>query len=138
MPQDRRRFLGHAAVAAAALFTLGRSGLSIAATVGATSPGFGLRALQGMVGRTFTLEQAHGSTASLRLAQVVPLKKTTGYADAALAREQCFTLVFQSAQRSTLAEGIYEFSSEGLAPFSAFMSPIRGDGVSYQVVFGRI
>jgi uncharacterized protein DUF6916 len=137
MPQDRRRFLGHAVVAAAALLTLGRSGLSVAAGAGA-SPGFGLRALQGMVGRTFTLAQGGGSAVPLRLAQVVPLKKTTGYADAALAREQCFTLVFQSAQRSALAEGIYEFSSEGLAPFSAFMSPIRGDGVSYQVVFSRI
>ncbi len=136
MPNDRRRFLGHAAVAAAGLLTLGRSGFALAASSGG-SGAFGLATLQRMVGQAFTLEREHGAAVSLQLVQVVPLRTTSGYADAERAREQCFTLVFRGTREVPLAEGIYEFSSEGLASFSAFISPIRGDGVSYQAVFGR-
>jgi hypothetical protein len=136
MPHDRRRFLGHAAVAALALVAGGRSSRALAAATVAPQP-FGLGAMQRRIGQVFTLE-AGGTQASLQLAEVVPLKKTTGYADAALAREQCFTLVFRSAQSAALAEDIYAFSSSGVAPFSAFMSPIRGDRRSYQVVFNRL
>jgi hypothetical protein len=90
-----------------------------------------------LVGSGFRLARDGKPALDLKLAKVVPLKSAKGYADERAARAQCFTLIFRSAQASSLPEGLYDFSSTGLATFPAYISPILGDGRSYQVVFNR-
>jgi hypothetical protein len=90
-----------------------------------------------LVGKGFRLARDGKPALDLALAKVVPLKSAKSYADERIARAQCFTLVFRSAERSSLPEGIYDFSASGVSTFQAFISPILGDGRTYQVVFNR-
>jgi hypothetical protein len=144
MSQLRRRFLQQVG-AAAAVLVLGKSADVLAASskkpaaakAQASSGDLSVAAFAPLVGRAFQLEHDGNKALDLKLSKVVPLKSTKGYADEAKARENAFTLVFQSAEKSSLSEGIYDFSTSGRATFSAFMSPILGDGRSYQVVFNR-
>ena len=135
MSQTRRRFLRQIG-AATTMLALGDSAFAAGAAAKDLSamdyPAFAQR-----VGHGFQLAQGGKAVVELSLIKVVPLASTKGYADERRARAQCFTLVLQSAQRSSLAEGIYDFSAAGMTTFAAFISPIRGDGRSYQVVFNR-
>jgi hypothetical protein len=137
MSQLRRRFLTQFGVAAAAL-ALGKSSVVLAAAANAKPTEFGYSAFVPLVGRAFKLDHAGAKAPDMNLVKVVALKSAKGYADERKAREQCFTLVFRSAEKSTVADGVYEFSTAGQMTFSAFMSPIGNDGRSYQVVFNRI
>jgi hypothetical protein len=140
MSQPRRQFL-RLFGAAATLLALGEFAPAAAAAAKA-SPAKGVAemdysAFAQLAGRGFRLTRDGKAMPDLKLAKVVPLKSTKGYADERVARAQCFTLVFRSEQPSALAEGVYDFSAAGVATFQAFMSPILGDGRSYQVVFNR-
>jgi hypothetical protein len=140
MSQPRRQFL-RLVGAAAALCALGESTLVAAAATKSESAKslteMGYSSFARLVGKGFRLARDGKPALDLALAKVVPLTNAKGYADERVARAQCFTLVFRSAGRSALPEGIYDFSVGGVAPFQAFMSPILGDGRSYQVVFNR-
>lgn len=141
MSQPRRHFLRLIGVGAAML-ALGESSL-VAAAPAKSVPAKSLAAMDyvaftQLVGKGFRLARDGEPAPDLSLAKVVPLKSTKGYADERSARSQSFTLVFRSTERSAIPEGIYDFSASGVATFQAFMSPILGDGRSYQVVFNRI
>ena len=139
MSQPRRQFL-RLVGAAAALCALGESTLVAAAAKGASAKNLSemdYSAFAQLVGKGFRLARDGKPALDLALAKVVPLESTKGYADERRARAQCFTLVFRSAERSALPQGIYDFSTSGVATFQAFISPILGDGRSYQVVFNR-
>jgi hypothetical protein len=131
---QRRRFLLQLG-AASVVLSLGRAG-DVLAAASAPAADFSVSAFTPLIGRSFKLVR-EGTSADLRLAEVVPLKNAKGYPDEKRALERCFTLVFRSEQPSALADGIYEFSTAGRAGFSAFMSPILGDKHSYQVVFSQ-
>ncbi|WP_395684408.1 DUF6916 family protein [Dokdonella sp.] len=140
MSQPRRQFLRLFGVSAA-MFALGESSL-VAAASAKTSSAKNLSEMDyssfaQLVGKGFRLARDGKPAVGLQLAKVVPLKSAKGYADERIARAQCFTLVFRSAERSALPEGIYDFSVSGVQTFQAFISPILGDGRSYQVVFNR-
>lgn len=138
MPQPRRRFLQQLALAGVAL-TLGRTHAAQAAAKDAAQGGEpGYSAFAALVGREFNATREASPMASLKLAEVLRLKSLRGYADAAKAREHCFTLIFRGEAGQRLPEGIYRLGTTGLASFDAFMSPVGGDGISYQVVFNRV
>lgn len=135
MLQPRRQFL-RLFGAGAAVLALGRSAAAAAAP--ATSlPATDYSSFARLVGSAFRLARDGKPVIELDLAKVVPLQSVKGYADERQARAQCFTLVLRSARRSDLPEGIYDFSATGVATFQAFISPISGDGRSYQIVFNR-
>ena len=140
MSQPRRQFLRLVGVAATML-ALGESALAAAAPA-KSAPAKSLSEMDyssfaQLVGKGFRVARDGKTALDLALAKVVPLKSAKGYADERVARAQCFTLVFRSAERSALPEGIYDFSVSGVQTFQAFISPILGDGRSYQVVFNR-
>jgi len=140
MSQPRRQFLRLFGVSAAML-ALGETTL-VAAASAKTSSAKSLSEMDyssfaQLVGKGFRLARDGRPALDLALAKVVPLKNAKGYADERVARAQCFTLVFRSAERSALPEGIYDFSASGVSTFQAFISPILGDGRTYQVVFNR-
>ncbi|MGN6518456.1 MAG: DUF6916 family protein [Dokdonella sp.] len=132
---QRRRFLLQLG-AASVVLSLGKAGEVFAAASAPAAADFSVSAFTPLIGRSFKLVR-EGTSADLRLAEVVPLKNAKGYPDEKRALERCFTLVFRSEQPSALADGIYEFGTAGRAGFSAFMSPILGDKRSYQVVFSQ-
>jgi len=132
MSQPRRQFL-RLAGAAAAVLAFGRTPLATASA----AAGNGFSSFAPRVGRTFRVSREGGPAHDLVLAKAVPLANAKGYPDERKAREQCFTLVFRSAEASDLAEGVYAFDAPGVRSFEAYMSPINGDGRSYQVVFNR-
>lgn len=139
MQQPRRRFIHQFGLAAVAALTLGKAHAA-ARAIGiapVTRVGLGYSAFLPQVGHDFSA-RASSSTATLRLIEIVRLSNPSGYRDPASALEQCFTLVFESQTKELLTEGMYTFSGGKLAAFDAFMSPIRGDNRSYQVVFNRI
>lgn len=134
MSQPRRRFLQQLVLASGALaFGRVRAGSNDAKPAG--EPGYSAFATQ--IGHDFTARTA-ATMATLKLAEVARPKNLRGYPDAAKSREQNFTLVFKGEAATRLPEGIYTLSAVGVAPFDAFLSPIRGDKLSYQVVFNRI
>ncbi|HEY6942976.1 DUF6916 family protein [Dokdonella sp.] len=134
MSQPRRQFL-RLFGAAATMLALGKSAFVAAAAAGSLGD-MDASSFARMVGAKFQLERDGAPSSELDLVKVVPLQSVKGYPDARRARAGCFTLVFRTAQPSALPEGIYDFSNSG-ARFQAYMSPIRGDGLSYQVVFNR-
>jgi hypothetical protein len=140
MSQPRRQFL-RLFGAAAAMLALGESTLLAAASAKTSSAKhlseMDYSSFAQLVGKGFRLARDGKPALDLALAKVVPLKSAKGYADERIARAQCFTLVFRSTERSALPEGIYDFSVSGVETFQAFISPILGDGRSYQVVFNR-
>jgi len=140
MSQPRRQFL-RLLGASAAMLALGESNWVAAASATPSSAKnlseMDYSSFAHLVGKGFRLARDGKPALDLALAKVVPLKTAKGYADERAARAQCFTLVFRSAERSSLPEGIYDFSASGVATFQAFISPILGDGRSYQVVFNR-
>jgi hypothetical protein len=138
MQQPRRRFIHQFGLAALAALTLGKV-QAAARTVGiapVTRVGFGYSAFLPQIGHDFTA-RADASLATLRLVEIDQLANPSGYPDPSSALEQCFTLVFESQTKALLPEGMYTFSAGKFATFDAFMSPIRGDNRSYQVVFNR-
>ena len=138
MSQPRRQFL-RLFGAAATLLALGDFPL-LASAKGSSAKNLAemdYSSFAQLVGSGFRLARDDKPALDLKLAKVVPLKSVKGYADERVARAQCFTLVFRSAQSSALPEGLYDFSTTGVATFQAYMSPILGDGHSYQVVFNR-
>lgn len=135
MSQPRRQFL-RLFGAAATLLALGQSRLVAAASEKGMAD-MDYSAFARRVGTGFKLARDGNPALELSLVKVVSLQSTKGYPDARRARAECFTLVLQSARRSALPEGIYDFSAADGTRFQAFMSPIRGDGLSYQVVFNR-
>lgn len=140
MPQPRRQFL-RLAGASVAMLAFGKTTLVAAASAKAASAKnlseMDYASFAQLVGQGFRLARDGKPALDLALAKVVPLKSTKGYSDERSARAQCFTLVFRSAERSALPEGIYDFSASGVQTFQAFISPILGDSRSYQVVFNR-
>jgi hypothetical protein len=140
MPQLRRRFLQQLGLAAAASLTLGKvqaatRAIGIAPVV---KSGFGYSAFLPQVGHDFTVMRKSSTAATLRLIEIVQLENAAGYPDPFAAHEQCFTLVFENQTKMFLPEGIYSFSAGKFGAFDAFVSPIRGDNRSYQVVFNRV
>jgi hypothetical protein len=135
MPQHRRHFLQHLALAAAAL----SSGRLLAApkASSAKNSGTGYATFAANVGRDFSA-RASASMTTLKLTDVVRPKTLKGYPDVAKSREQSFTLIFRVEEGTKLPEGIYTLSAIGVAPFEAFVSPIYGNQRDYQVVFNRI
>ena len=141
MSQHRRRQFLRLVGAAAAVCALGESSLVAAAAKGASATSrsdLDYPSFSQQVGKDFHLARDGKPALDLALAKVVPLKTAKGYADERKARAQCFTLVFRSGEPTALPEGIYDFSAAGVAGFQAYISPINGDGRSYQVVFNRI
>ena len=140
MPQLRRRFLQQLGLAAAASLALGKvqaatRAIGIAPVI---KSGLGYSAFLQHVGHDFTAMRESTPTATLRLIEIVQLSNPSGYPDPFAALEQCFTLVFESQTKRLLPEGMYSLSAGKLGAFDAFVSPIRGDNRSYQVVFNRI
>lgn len=135
MPQHRRRFLQHLAVASAAL----SSGRLMAAPKSQKTATIdtGHANLAAHVGRDFSA-QSTTTTTTLKLTDVVRPKTLKGYPDLAKSRAQSFTLIFRGDEETKLPEGTYTLSAIGVAPFEAFMSPIHGNQRDYQVVFNRI
>ncbi|HEU4612082.1 MAG TPA: hypothetical protein VFS15_08395 [Kofleriaceae bacterium] len=134
MSQPRRQFL-RLFGAAATLLALGKSGFAAAASASRPDD-MDSSSFARLVGKDFKVAHDGLPSSELNLVKVVPLQSTKGYPDARRARAACFTLVFRSGQPSALPEGVYDFSAGG-SHFQAYMSPIRGDGLSYQVVFNR-
>jgi hypothetical protein len=138
MQQLRRHFLLQFGLSAAAL-SFGK--VQAAARLVGVSPSqsvLGYSVFVKQVGHDFTATRASVPAVSLRLIEVDQLRSAAGYPDPATAFEQCYTLVFEAQSKTALREGVYTLGAKGVASFDAFVSPIRGDGRSYQVVFNRI
>ncbi|HEX7770325.1 MAG TPA: hypothetical protein VF422_09910 [Dokdonella sp.] len=133
MSQPRRRFLQQFALAGAAL-ALVRTPLAQAASKVPSPAGYSAFASQ--VGRRFTATDASGSTTVLTLAKVGRPRTFAGRRDPVMAREQCFTLVFECDAGTSLPEAIYTLGAVDVEPFEALVSPF-GDRGRYQVVFNR-
>jgi hypothetical protein len=138
MQHLRRRFLHQLSLAAAALAFGKVQAASRLGTIPVSKAGLGCSAFLPLVGHDFSVARATALLGTLRLVEVARLPNPSGYPDPAKALEQCFTLVFEAQTKVPLAEGMYTLSAGKFVPFDAFMSPIRGDGRSYQVVFNRI
>lgn len=87
-----------------------------------------------LVGRSLTAVDDNGRRNTLKLIEVAR-PESRARAGAAHAPVKGFSLILRGDPGQPIAEGIYRF--EGAGPsFEAFMSPILGDGKTYQIVFG--
>lgn len=137
MTSSRRRFLQQAGIALAACATSVPAMLSAATAAPTAEHEFAHARFAPHLHSDFQVSLEDGSTHTLRLAEIIRLSNLQGYADKARAAEGCFTLVFDSAQHTPIAEGIVTFHHPRCGRFVVFMSPIRGNARSYQVAFNR-
>jgi len=90
------------------------------------------------VGTTFTVRDPHGAIASLVLSTLTPLARTHGYASAAHAAERCFSAQFSGDGSTPAVGGLCELEHPDLGRFTMMISPVRGDGRSFEAVFNRV
>ena len=139
MQQIRRRFLQQLSLAAAVLaFGKVQAAARLGVVSNSKTSSMGYSTFLPQVGHDFVVSRAASSLATLRLVEVAQLPNPSGYPDPFRALEECFTLVFEGQTKVLLPEGVYTFSAGKLGSFDAYISPIRGDGRSYQAVFNRI
>ncbi len=133
MPSSRRRFLQQFIAAQLAVVAMG---VPTVKASGTARDAFGYSRFAPLRGKTLMVVATGGERVALKLVDVSRSKSLRGFTDIERAREHCFSLILRGDGKQPIAEGIVRIEGAGAA-FEAFMSPILGDGKTYQIVFGN-
>jgi len=137
MSKARREFLQDAAWVALAMLATPLGRASAVAGTAATAGEVDYAALVPHIGTDLAVTQEGSQLETLRLVAVDQATSLRGYRNPVQAALNSFTVILRSKQPSALREGIYVFNHPKVPAFSAFVSPIKGDGRTFQIVFNR-
>jgi hypothetical protein len=129
---SRRRFLETTALAGAA--TLAPAAVAAASGSPPLTKGW----FAPSVGTAFTVRDRLGVGAQLVLTRLTPLARTHGYASSAHAAERCFSAQFEGERGTSQVTGLCTVEHPSLGTFAMTISPIGGDGKTWEAVFNRL
>ena len=90
------------------------------------------------LGTAFAVRGPKGEKAELVLSGVSPLMHAQGYASAAQAAQWCFAAQFTGEPGTPQIAGMTDVQHPVLGRFAMMISPVGGDGRTWEAVFNRV